>query len=128
MKRFVDVLKSMKQPGETASRPSFKKDLAVDSKGHPIVDPRSEAVKAFGIYRSAADACAFKTTSDINRAPIAVNSGTTGSGKTVQLFLICDNFETETRGRAVYFSFNGKNASSQEFDKHMPVATRASVQ
>ena len=115
------MLKKKRQPHTT----TFKDfDVAKDSSGGRIVDQRSEALNAFKQYRRAVDACTFQTTSDNMRAPIAVNSGTTGSGKTVQLFLICDHFETETRGRAVYFSFNGKNASSQEFDKHMPVETR----
>ncbi|KAL5468839.1 hypothetical protein EMCRGX_G029962 [Ephydatia muelleri] len=52
------------------------------------------------------DPCVEALRKDRIRMPIAVNCGTSGSGKTVQLKLAMQHFE-KSRGKALYITFNG---------------------
>jgi hypothetical protein len=89
-----------------------------------FLDPRREALAAFDTFKEDVDNRFGSYVGDTNRAPIAVNSGTTGSGKTVQLYLVADHFEKQHKGVALYFTFNGSNSGQQSFDARMPISTR----
>ena len=89
-------------------------------------DPRQEALQAFDLYIAEYKTYVEKGNNvqkvqnlkyDLSRVPIACNFGASGSGKTSQLFLLCQHFRSlHEKAIIIYFSLNGKNADSTDVD------------
>eukprot|EP00760_Papus_ankaliazontas_P007444 PhM_4_TR13349/c0_g2_i3/m.69222 len=92
-------------------------------------DNRDEARKVLGQYMDKVNRMKDDK-DDIKanriRVPIAANFGTSGSGKTTQLFLLMDEFEklTKGQGKCLYFTVNGSYSDLQGFDEACPTGLR----
>ena len=98
-------------------------------------DKRTEALNVFASFLDDADMTGTGTgagdhivdqlAGDKRRIPIAVNSGTSGSGKTTQLKILCNEFSSlRPGGKFVYCTMNGENSIVCDCDVGSPIDVR----
>ncbi len=121
-----DMLEKIVQEIKKYARPPVKH---VRRRATAPFDERKESVNVFASFLDDADMTGKRDVDDLagdkTRIPIAVNSGTAGSGKTTQLEILCNEFSRlRPGGKFVYCTMNGENSRFRDFDASYDIDVR----